>query len=55
VARRPGDIGACYADPAKAAAELGWRAEKNVDDMCADAWRWQSNNPFGYDQAPEQQ
>jgi UDP-glucose 4-epimerase len=48
VARRPGDIAACYADPEKAAAELGWRAEYGIERMCADAWRWQSNNPNGF-------
>ncbi len=46
--RRPGDVAACYADPAKANRELGWRAEKGLDDMCADAWRWQAGNPAGY-------
>ncbi|HWQ98312.1 MAG TPA: UDP-glucose 4-epimerase GalE [Clostridia bacterium] len=49
VGRRPGDIAACYADPEKAATELGWRAEFGVERMCADAWRWQSNNPNGFD------
>lgn len=49
VGRRPGDIAECYADPSKAERELGWRAEKGIDDMCADAWRWQSNNPNGYE------
>ena len=48
VGRRPGDIAACYADPEKAAKELGWRAEYGVERMCADAWRWQSNNPNGF-------
>lgn len=43
VARRPGDIASCYADPARAERELGWKAEKNITQMCADAWRWQSN------------
>ena len=52
VARRPGDIGTCYADPAKAHAELKWSATATIDEMCADAWRWQSQNPFGYDAAP---
>jgi len=42
VARRPGDIAACYADASLAARELGWKAERNVEQMCADAWRWQS-------------
>jgi UDP-glucose 4-epimerase len=46
--RRPGDIAASYADPAKAARELGWRAEHGIDRMCEDAWRWQSQNPDGY-------
>lgn len=46
--RRPGDIATCYADPAKAAKELGWKAEKGIEEMCADSWRWQSNNPNGY-------
>ena len=48
VARRPGDIATSYADPAKANAELGWRTTKTIEDMCADAWRWQSQNPDGY-------
>jgi UDP-glucose 4-epimerase len=42
VARRPGDIAACYADPALAKAELGWTAERDIAQMCADSWRWQS-------------
>ncbi|MCZ4304379.1 UDP-glucose 4-epimerase GalE [Zoogloeaceae bacterium G21618-S1] len=46
--RRAGDIAQCYADPALALAELGWRAEHGLADMCADAWRWQSGNPDGY-------
>lgn len=46
--RRPGDIDECYADPAKAKKDLGWAAEKNIEDMCRDAWRWQQNNPEGY-------
>lgn len=46
--RRPGDVAACYADPGKATAVLGWRAERTLADMCADAWRWQSLNPQGY-------
>ncbi|MEE1315401.1 MAG: UDP-glucose 4-epimerase GalE [Faecalimonas sp.] len=47
--RRPGDIAMCYADPAKAKAELGWVAERGLDEMCEDSWRWQSNNPNGYE------
>jgi UDP-glucose 4-epimerase len=46
--RRPGDVAACYADPSKAARDLGWRAEFSLEDMCRDAWRWQSNHPNGY-------
>lgn len=46
--RRPGDIAECYANPAKAANELGWKAERGIAEMCADSWRWQSNNPNGY-------
>lgn len=48
VGRRPGDIAACYADPAKARAELGWEATRGIDEMCADTWRWQSQNPNGF-------
>ncbi len=48
VARRPGDIAICYADPEKARALLGWSAELGLDDMVRDAWRWQSSNPEGY-------
>ncbi|GAC57027.1 UDP-glucose 4-epimerase [Gordonia hirsuta DSM 44140 = NBRC 16056] len=48
VPRRPGDQAAYWADPAKANAELGWQATRTVDDMCADSWRWQSQNPDGY-------
>lgn len=48
VARRPGDIAVCYADPALAKSDLGWVAEKSIDAMVEDAWRWQSENPEGY-------
>lgn len=48
VARRPGDVGSCYADPTLAARELNWKAERGVNAMCADAWRWQQQNPDGY-------
>lgn len=48
--RRPGDIATCYADPAKAKAELGWEAENGIEEMCADSWRWQSMNPNGYEE-----
>lgn len=47
--RRSGDIDACYADCAKAKEELGWQAEYTLKDMCEDSWRWQKNNPNGYD------
>ena len=46
--RRPGDLGEVYADATKAKELLGWKAAKNVDDMCQDSWRWQKNNPNGY-------
>lgn len=48
-ARRPGDIAECYADPSKALNELGWKATRGIAEMCEDSWRWQSNNPNGYD------
>ena len=48
VARRTGDVATSYADPSKANAELGWATTKSVDEMCADTWRWQSQNPNGY-------
>ena len=47
--RRPGDIAECWADPALAAKELGWKAERGIEEMCEDTWRWQSRNPFGYE------
>jgi UDP-glucose 4-epimerase len=46
--RRAGDIAACYADPAQARELLGWQAQRNLQTMCTDAWRWQSSNPQGY-------
>ena len=51
VGRREGDLPAYWADPSRAAEELGWRATRTVDDMCADTWRWQSQNPDGYPDA----
>lgn len=48
VPRRPGDIAECWADPKKAKELLGWQAEKNLEDMCRDSWRWQTQNPNGY-------
>ncbi len=49
VDRRPGDLATVYAEPAKSAEELGWKAECNLDDMCRDTWNWQSKNPRGYE------
>ena len=46
--RRPGDIAECYADPSKAKRELGWVAQYGIEEMCADSWNWQKNNPDGY-------
>lgn len=48
VARRPGDIAICYADPSKAAEELGWTAQFGLEEMCSDGWKWQIANPDGY-------
>ena len=48
VDRRPGDLATCYADPAKSAEKLGWKAEKTLVDMCRDSWNWQKNNPNGF-------
>ena len=49
VGRRAGDIASCFADPSVAKSELDWSAHRGVDEMCADAWHWQSNNPNGYE------
>jgi UDP-glucose 4-epimerase len=49
VPRRPGDVAACYADPAQAASLLGWQARHDLARMCADSWRWQQLNPNGFD------
>ena len=49
--RRPGDIATCYANPTKAKEELGWEAKRGLLEMCEDSWRWQSNNPNGYEEA----
>lgn len=48
VDRRPGDVASCYASPAKANRELGWEAERDINEACEDAWRWQSQNPDGF-------
>jgi UDP-glucose 4-epimerase len=45
--RRPGDIASCYADPTLAARLLGWKARRGIEDMCSDAWRWQTRNAAG--------
>jgi UDP-glucose 4-epimerase len=49
VERREGDSAICYADPSYAKELLGWHATRGIEEMCADAWRWQSQNPAGYD------
>ncbi len=51
VARRPGDIATCYAEPKLAAQKLGWSAKRGLEQMCADSWRWQESNPEGYGEA----
>jgi UDP-glucose 4-epimerase len=45
--RRPGDVAVTFADPSRANAELGWSAERGIDEMCADAWRWEQQRPVG--------
>lgn len=50
VERRPGDIAICYANPSFAKEVLGWEAKKTIEDMCKDSWKWQSNNPSGYEE-----
>ncbi len=46
--RRPGDVAICFADASKAKRELRWEAKRGLEEMCADSWRWQSNNKNGY-------
>lgn len=46
--RRDGDIATCYSDPSKAYKELGWKAQRDIEEMCEDSWRWQKQNPSGY-------
>ncbi|WP_226526481.1 UDP-glucose 4-epimerase GalE [Metabacillus niabensis] len=53
--RRPGDIGISYANPSKAQKELNWVAKKGLEEMCLDSWRWQSNNPNGYEVSSKEQ
>lgn len=48
VGRRAGDLATCYSDPSKAYKELGWKAERDIEEMCEDSWRWQKQNPNGY-------
>jgi UDP-glucose 4-epimerase len=50
--RRPGDVDAVYADPELAHRLLGWRATRDLDEMCADSWRWQQKNPNGFESSP---
>ena len=47
--RRPGDLDEVYADPTKAKEIFGWEAKRNIEQMCEDSWRWQKNNPNGFD------
>ena len=47
-ARRAGDVASCYAQPTLAFEEMGWKATKNVEDMCRDLWNWQQKNPMGF-------
>jgi UDP-glucose 4-epimerase len=49
VERRPGDIAVSYADASKAHQELGWSAQRGIEEICADVWRWQSSHPNGYE------
>lgn len=51
--RRPGDIAVCYSDPSKANSELGWKAQRSLEEMCRDSWNWQYNNPDGYVEGEE--
>lgn len=51
--RRPGDIAVCYADASLAYQEMGWKAERNLDEMCRDLWCWQSKNPNGFAEKKE--
>jgi UDP-glucose 4-epimerase len=53
VDRRPGDVASCFADPTRAQTKLGWVAEKGIEDMCRDSWRWQKNNPNGFRLVPD--
>merc|ERR1719330_100808 len=53
VARRPGDLASVVSTAAKAKRDLGWEAKRNLDDMCASAWKWQSENPYGYEGSDE--
>lgn len=47
--RRAGDVPQCYADPTRAQEELGWKATRNLQDMCRDSWNWQKKNPNGFE------
>merc|ERR1719282_369107 len=50
--RRPGDLATVAANPAKAKADFGWETKRGVEDMCTSAWKWQSENPYGYEEPP---
>jgi UDP-glucose 4-epimerase len=50
VDRRPGDIAVCFADPSKSKKELGWEAQRGIEEMCLDSWKWQKTNPRGYEE-----
>jgi len=52
VARRPGDVAVCFADVTRASERLGWKAQRGLDAMCTDAWRWQKANPDGFERSP---
>ena len=54
VNRRTGDIATCFADPSFAREIIGWEAKKSIEDMCIDTWRWQRNNPNGYENSLEE-
>ncbi|CAB4027583.1 UDP-glucose 4-epimerase [Paramuricea clavata] len=51
--RRAGDVATCYADPTLAEKELGWKTERSLDEMCEDSWRWQVQNPNGFQETQQ--
>merc|ERR1712048_181855 len=52
--RRPGDLGIVVANPAKARADFGWQTKRGIKEIMESAWKWQSENPYGYEDAPNQ-